>query len=83
MVVELVQLESGRYILKIIGLPCPYPVLYTVKALDKIKEGEVLEVLFDNQPSCETIKEAAIRKGCQVLTLERLEEALWKITIRK
>lgn len=83
MVVELVQLESGRYMLKVLGLPCPYPVLYTVKALEKMGDGEILEVLFDNQPSCETIREAAAIRGCEVLDLERLEVALWKITIRK
>jgi len=83
MTVELVEVEPKRYVLKILGLPCPYPVLYTVKTLDKIPHGETLEVIFDNQPSCETIKEAVVRRGSQVLNLERLEEALWKITIKK
>jgi len=83
MTVELVEVEPKRYVLKILGLPCPYPVLYTVKTLDKIQHGEILEVVFDNQPSCETIREAVVRRGSQVLNLERLEEALWKITIKK
>jgi len=83
MTVELSEVEPGRYILKILGLPCPYPVLYTVKTLDRMQRGEILEVIFDNQPSCETIKEAVVRRGSQVLNLERLEEALWKIIIKK
>lgn len=83
MTVEFDQVESGRYLLKIIGLPCPYPVLYTLKTLDKMYEGEILEVFFDNQPSCETIKEAVTRRGSRVLNLERLEEALWRVVIKK
>jgi len=83
MKVEVCEVGLGRYKLEILGLPCPYPTLYTIKTLEEIREGEVLEVIFDNQPSTKTIQEAVIKRGHEVLSVERLNEALWRIVIKK
>ncbi|MEN2974231.1 MAG: sulfurtransferase TusA family protein [Candidatus Caldarchaeales archaeon] len=81
--IEVSEVEPGRYVLKVLGLPCPYPTLYTIKTLEKIKEDEILEIIFDNQPSTKTIQDVAVERGHKVLSVERLEEALWKIVIKK
>ncbi|MCS7126137.1 MAG: sulfurtransferase TusA family protein [Aigarchaeota archaeon] len=81
--IEVCEVEPGRYVLKVLGLPCPYPTMYTIKTLEKIKEDEVLEVIFDNQPSSKTIQDAVVARGYKVLSVERLEEALWKIVVKK
>lgn len=46
---------DGVYQLDVKGYVCPHPQIYTKKALEKLKSGEVLEVVFDNPSSGESI----------------------------
>jgi tRNA 2-thiouridine synthesizing protein A len=83
MEVKFEEVETGKYVLKVIGYACPFPTLYTLKALDDIKPNEILEVLTDSKPSCETIPQAVTDKGHYVLKVEQIEHTLWKIVIKK
>src|SRR4030042_7098614 len=47
------------------GLACPEPVMTTKKALDQLKEGEVL-VIVDNAVSCNNVERFAQSQGCSV-----------------
>ncbi len=47
--------EDGVYLLDVTGYVCPHPQIYTKKALEKIGEGDMLEVTFDNPSSAESI----------------------------
>lgn len=47
--------EDGSYLLDVTGYVCPHPQLYTKKVLEKIKSGDLLEVIFDNPSSAESI----------------------------
>ena len=46
---------------------CPHPQLYTKKALEKMKEGEVLAIVFDNPSSGESIAAMLDTIGDEVL----------------
>lgn len=81
--VELKEVQKNRYKLEVTGCSCPFPVLYTLRALKMLKPGDALEVLTDNRPSSETIPEAITERGHRVLNIEQVESALWRITILK
>jgi len=48
--------DEGRYRLNVNGYVCPHPQIYTKKALEKLASGEILELLFDNPSSGESIE---------------------------
>ena len=59
--------SEGLYALDVCGYVCPHPQLYTKKALEKMKEGELLELVFDNASSGESIAAMCDSKGNQVV----------------
>jgi len=74
--------SDGVYLLDCKGYVCPHPQIYTKKALEKLKPGDVLELLFDNASSSETISAMMDATGNDII--ERKQEGgkfLW--TIRK
>jgi tRNA 2-thiouridine synthesizing protein A len=77
------KVGEGRYILDVSGYTCPYPVIYTRKALAKLSAGEILEVLTDNPPSCENVPRAVKEDGHDVLSVENVGRGIWRITIVK
>lgn len=58
---------EGAYALDVCGYVCPHPQLYTKKSLDKMSEGDTLEIIFDNPSSGETIVQMCDRDGHEVL----------------
>lgn len=80
---SLIKREEKVYELDVRGYVCPYPVIYTLKALSQLKEEEVLEVLTDNPPSSENVPKAAKEKGYEVMRVESPSEGQWKIVIQK
>lgn len=71
---------DGLYLLDCQGYVCPHPQLYTKKALEKLKPGEVLEVVFDNPSSSESISSMIDAAGHEVV--EQKQESgkfTWKI----
>jgi tRNA 2-thiouridine synthesizing protein A len=61
------KVTEGQYQLDVCGYVCPHPQLYTKKALEKIKDGEVLEIVFDNPSSGESIAAMLDTTGDEVL----------------
>lgn len=47
------------------GLACPQPVITTKKALDQLKEGEMI-VIVDNASSCNNVERFGQSQGCSV-----------------
>ena len=47
MAVKFEKTGDGAYMLDVQGYVCPHPQLYTKKGLEKMKQGEILEVVFD------------------------------------
>ena len=46
---------DGLFTLNVEGYVCPHPQIYTKKALEKVNSGDLIEVLFDNPSSGESI----------------------------
>ncbi|OGA53120.1 MAG: preprotein translocase subunit TatB [Betaproteobacteria bacterium RIFCSPLOWO2_12_FULL_62_13] len=59
--------NEGEFVLNVTGYVCPHPQLYTKKALEKMKEGEVLELVFDNPSSAESVAAMLDMSGDEIL----------------
>ncbi len=59
--------SEGLYALDVCGYVCPHPQLYTKKALEKMKGGELLELVFDNASSGESISAMCESIGNEVV----------------
>ena len=55
MAVKFEKVNEGEYKLDVTGYTCPHPQMYTKKALEKMGTGDVLELVFDNPSSGESI----------------------------
>jgi tRNA 2-thiouridine synthesizing protein A len=66
-----------------VGLFCPQPLFQTREAIDRLKPGEVLEMLSDDPAAEEDIKRFAKRTGNILLSFERLEDGVQRFLIRK
>ncbi|NLB91074.1 MAG: sulfurtransferase-like selenium metabolism protein YedF [Clostridiales bacterium] len=42
-----------------VGKPCPIPVIEAKKAMKEMKEGELLEIIVDNEIACENLEKMA------------------------
>jgi tRNA 2-thiouridine synthesizing protein A len=58
---------DGKYMLDVCGFVCPHPQIYTKKSLEKVSEGDVIEVIFDNPSSGETIIQMCEAAGNDIL----------------
>ncbi len=67
MAIKLDKKEEGVYELNVKGYACPHPQLYTLKSMEKLQNGHVLEVIFDNPSSQENISMAVEKKGYKIL----------------
>ncbi len=61
------KLDSGRFRLDVKGYVCPHPQIYTKKALTKVESGDVIEVLFDNPSSGESIATMCDLTGDEII----------------
>jgi tRNA 2-thiouridine synthesizing protein A len=75
--------DNGSYELDVTGYVCPHPQLYTLKSLDKMQEGMILEVLVDNPSSVESITQACSGKGYSVLGKSSPKAGVTAIKIQK
>lgn len=73
---------NGLYLLDVKGYVCPHPQIYSKKALEKMKEGEVLEVLFDNPSSAESISMMCDQMGVEIIE-KKQEGANFTYKIKK
>lgn len=63
---------EGTYMLDVCGYVCPHPQIYCKKSLEKMGDGDVLEMIFDNPSSAETIVQMCDQAGHEIL--ERKQE---------
>ncbi len=74
------RLDDNTYELDLKGYVCPYPPMYTSRALSKLPRGTTLKVITDNSPSIENIKNVAERAGAKVRGINT-REGFWEIII--
>ena len=62
------------------GEICPYPMMKASEALQKLPQGETLQVLTDHAPALSTIPWEAAKHGFRA-TIERIGSPEWLITL--
>ncbi len=55
------------YRLDVCGYVCPHPQIYCKKSLEKMSVGDVLDMVFDNPSSAETIVQMLDQAGHELL----------------
>lgn len=69
--------------LDIRGEVCPFTFVKSKLVLEQMKEGEVLRVIVDYEPSAENVPKSMREEGQEVLAVNRIDGGLWEILVRK
>lgn len=72
--------SEGNFLLDVTGYVCPHPQIYTKKALEKVGTGDIVEIIFDNPSSSESIAAMCDSSGNEIV--EKKKEGgkfMWKI----
>lgn len=64
------------------GLSCPQPVLMTLEAIGKAKQGAIA-ILIDNETSTENVMRAAQSKGWAILAVDKAANGVNTVRIEK
>jgi tRNA 2-thiouridine synthesizing protein A len=67
-----------------LGRVCPYPLLLTKKALEKLASGQTLKVLTDAPASAEdSIPRYAEKQGFVLESVKIEDKGMWELYIKK
>ena len=75
--------DNGEYELDVTGYVCPHPQLYTLKCMDKLQDGMIMEVLIDNPSSVESVTQACNGKGYAILDKGSPKAGVTSLKIQK
>ena len=76
--------EAPAQTLDTLGRVCPYPLLLTKKAIEKLSSGQVLKVLCDAPASAEdSIPRYVEKAGFTMETVKIEDKGMWEIFIKK
>ena len=73
---------EGSFLLDVTGYVCPHPQIYTKKALSKMNSGDILEIIFDNPSSDESISSMCDIRGEEIIEKTK-NNGLFTCTVRK
>jgi tRNA 2-thiouridine synthesizing protein A len=65
------------------GEVCPYTFVRSKLALEGMPSGEVLRIIVDNNESAANVPRSLSLEGHDILAVDRLPGAAWRITVRK
>ncbi len=65
------------------GQVCPYTFVRSKLAIEKMKIGEVLEIIVDHKPAIENVPKSMENEGQKVLKVEQINPTDWRIVVRK
>ena len=77
------KLGEGSFQLDVQGYVCPHPQIYTKKALEKLKTGDTLQLVFDNPSSGESISAMCQSEGNDIVDQTQDAGRSMRWTIRK
>jgi tRNA 2-thiouridine synthesizing protein A len=77
------KLGEGSFQLDVQGYVCPHPQIYTKKALEKLKTGDTLQLVFDNPSSGESISAMCQSEGNEIVDQTQDAGSTMRWTIRK
>ncbi len=70
-------------VIDIKGQVCPYTFVRSKLAIEKMKLGEVLEIVTDHKPASENVPRSMENEGQKVLKIDQPGEKEWHIFVRK
>ena len=68
--------QKPAMVLDCIGLYCPVPVMRTREEIDKLRIGDILEILADDPAAEPDLKAWAKRTGQEMVSIEKTDEGL-------
>lgn len=83
MAVRFEKVNDSSYLLDVQGYVCPHPQLYTKKALEKLMAGDLLELVFDNPSSGESISAMCEAEGNRIVEKNDADGKTMRWKIRK
>jgi tRNA 2-thiouridine synthesizing protein A len=83
MAIKFERISDGMYLLDVQGYVCPHPQMYTKKALEKMKAGDILELMFDNPSSGESIMAMCVADGNEIVEQDTQDGTVMRWKIRK
>jgi len=75
--------DDGTFELDVTGYVCPHPQLYTLKYMEKLKDGMIMDVLIDNPSSVESVTQACNGKGYESLESTNPKAGVTALKIQK
>lgn len=76
--------ETPAETLDTLGRVCPYPLVLTKKAVEKLSSGQVLKVLCDAPASAEdTIPRWAEKQGLSFEAVRLEDKGYWELYLKK
>ncbi len=70
--------------LDVLGRVCPYPLVMTKKALEKMQSGQILKVLCDAPASAEdSIPRYCEKQGYPIEVVKLEDKGYWELYIQK
>ena len=68
----------------VLGRVCPYPLVLTKKAMEKLSSGQVLKVITDAPASAEdSIPRFAEKQGYEFESVKLEDKGYWELYIKK
>mgnify|MGYP001189422055 FL=1 len=74
--------QSNIKTLDLKGQICPWPVIFTMKELKKMNDGDILKVTIDHLPSTLNIPAAASKEGNEVVSSTEIGDGVFQIEIK-
>ena len=74
--------QSNIKTLDLKGQICPWPVIFTMKELQKMNDGEILKVTIDHLPSILNIPAAASKEGNEIVSSTEIDDGVFQIEIK-
>lgn len=70
--------------LDVLGRVCPYPLVLTKKAMEKLSSGDVLKILSDAPASAEdSLPRFAEKQGYEFESVKLEDKGYWEIYLKK
>ena len=74
---------TEKQTLDVLGRVCPYPLVLTKKAMEKLASGDVLKILCDAPASAEDSIPKFCEKQGYTCEVEKVGDGKWDIYIKK
>lgn len=76
--------QTPAEVVDVLGRVCPYPLVMTKKAIEKLSSGDIVKVMTDAPASAEdSIPRFAEKQGYPIEVIKNEDKGFWEIYIQK